>query len=395
MKIGIFGSTGSVGAQTLDVVRDNRDKFETVFLSAHQNTDKLFLQAEEFLPAYIAVTDDALSKDARAAFERKIRSIKTPNGGYNPVIVYGSKYCGELFYGGKNITSMKLAVIAVTGLSGLLPAYNCINSGIDIALANKETLVAGGGRLMAAAKTRGTDIIPVDSEHSAIRECLNGNKKDDVRRLILTASGGPFAGYKKERLKSVTAADALKHPIWKMGKKVTLDSATLMNKGLEIIEAMRLFDMQADKIDVVIHPESVVHSMVEYEDNTTMAMLSVPDMRVSISRALGHMRRIKNSAERLDLTKVGSLTFGRPDTEAFPCLDIARGAAKDGGIMPAVMNAANERAVEDFFRGKIGFCDIPLRIERVMKKTVNFEPKNIDEIFEADAAAKRLYGELS
>ncbi|MDR2091149.1 MAG: 1-deoxy-D-xylulose-5-phosphate reductoisomerase [Clostridiales bacterium] len=481
MKIGIFGASGSVGGQVLDVIAQNRDKFEAAFLSAHSDADGLIKKAAEFRPSHIALTDDAYLKSAekRAEFEKKVLEIG--GGGYNPVVLYGSGYFREIFKDGKNPLSLDLAVVAVTGSHGLLPSYFAVESGVPLAVANKETLVSGGEIIMRGAALRGVSVIPVDSEHSAISECLAGNDRGEVRRLILTASGGAFRDYSLERLKTASAADALKHPTWRMGKKVTVDSATMMNKGLEIIEAMRLFGLPESKIDVAVHPESVVHSLVEFFDNTVMAMMSVPDMRIPISRALGvayaeNMRknrraelqrngektvencgsefqksgektignggidprktcgaglengeaecrksaekaagnggiepreidgvnrpenrafgmRIKNSASALDLIKMSSLTFLPPDLTRFPCLKIARDAAAADGIMPAVLNAANECAAEDFLNGRIRFTDIAPRISAVLERTENLSPGSIEDVLEAEKEAKRRYFE--
>ncbi|MDR2047324.1 MAG: 1-deoxy-D-xylulose-5-phosphate reductoisomerase [Clostridiales bacterium] len=458
MRIGIFGASGSIGGRTLDVIDMNRDKFEIVFLSAHGSEEKLAAAAERFLPACIALTDDKYKESAseRARFDGLIDRIKNRCVGYNPTVIYGSDYYRELFCGGGNPFGIELAVVAVTGIYGLMPSYLALKSGVSLALANKEALVAGGGLITREAEANGADIFPIDSEHSAVSECLNGNARDSVRRLILTASGGAFRGYSAERLKTARAEDALKHPTWRMGRKVTVDSATLMNKGLEIIEAMRLFDMPEHKIDVLIHPESIVHSMVEFCDNTTMAMMSVPDMRIPVSRALGrcleaynerfarkekeersggaraafpdiyggglpanpsntldsgyvgeravnsrnfsdserNVGRLPNPSSALNLTATGALTFFEPDTERFPCLRIARDAARADGIMPAVLNAANELAAADFLEGRIGFTDIAERIESVLDGTENYEPKSIYDILDAGAEAARLYGEL-
>ncbi|MDR3263245.1 MAG: 1-deoxy-D-xylulose-5-phosphate reductoisomerase [Clostridiales bacterium] len=393
MKIGIFGSSGSVGAQTLDVIRANRGGFEVMFLSAHTNTDKLAMQAAEFLPPFVAVTGEN-AENKKTLFLKKLREIKSIKGapqGYNPVVICGKEYYKEIFKACKT----DIAVIAVTGLSGLLPSYYALKNGIKTAIANKETLVAGGALIMKEAEAKGLPVIPIDSEHSAIAECLKAGGHSGIKRLILTASGGPFRAYTPEMLRSAVAADALKHPIWNMGKKVTADSATMMNKGMEIIEAAHLFGMPESKIDVVVHPESVVHSMVEYSDNAVIAMLSVPDMRVSISRALGINGLLKNDAGSLDLVKLKKLTFEEPDTDKFPCLDLARQALRAGGIIPAAMNAANEIAVDEFLSGKAGFNDIPIRISRVLQKTVNFEPKSIEDISEADRRARELYAALN
>ncbi|MDR3292854.1 MAG: 1-deoxy-D-xylulose-5-phosphate reductoisomerase [Clostridiales bacterium] len=378
MKIAVYGATGSVGIQTLDVVRKNKDRLETVFLSANSNTDKLAELCAEFLPPYIGLTGDGLTDAQKSAFEAR---LNRENPRYRPVFLYGKSECAEFLSGASEIG---LAVIAVSGLNGLLPSYTALKNNIPIALANKETLVAGGDLIIAEAKKNALPIYPVDSEHSAIRECLVGNDIKNVDRLILTASGGPFRTFSAKELKHVTLSDALNHPTWKMGKKVTVDSATMMNKGLEIIEAVRLFGIPEERIDVVVHPESIVHSMVEYSDRTVMAMMSVPDMRIPISRAFGVGDRLTSGAERLSLTRLGKLTFFEPDAKKFPCLSLAREAIRAGGILPTVLNAANERAVEEFSDGRIGFTEIPVIVECAMQGIKNFEPKSIEEIIEVD-----------
>jgi 1-deoxy-D-xylulose-5-phosphate reductoisomerase len=276
---------------------------------------------------------------------------------------------------------------------------------VPIALANKETIVAGGGIILREAGLSSTKIIPVDSEHSAVLDCIGRNKKRDIKRIILTASGGPFADYTAERLKNVTAADALKHPTWSMGKKITVDSATMMNKGLEIIEAAHLFSLPESRIDVAVHRESIVHSLVEFKDNSMTAVLAAPDMRIPVSRALGLLAEAKadnNNCEDADrlfnnappLGLIGrSLTFSAPDEELFPCLKIARYAARAGGIMPAAMNAANSLAVADFLKGRLSFGGIYKSVERVLEKTKNYTPETSGDIFEADRRAAEIYND--
>lgn len=374
-NIAILGSTGSIGVQALEVARNLGIRVSG--LSANSNIDLLESQAKEFKPRMIS----AGSRELAMELGRRLTG--------DPVeILYGVD-------GMKKIAAIEetdTVVTSVVGIAGLIPTLEAIRRRKNIALANKETLVTAGSIVMAEAKKYGVGIFPVDSEHSAIFQCLNGNRLQDVKKLILTASGGPFRGREKSSLEKVTAADALKHPNWKMGSKITIDSATLMNKGLEVIEARWLFDMEPEKIDVVVHPQSIIHSLVEYADGSVMAQLGSPDMRIPIQLALTFPERASNGFSRLDLLKCGPLTFEEPDLEAFPCLGLAFEALKAGGTMPAAMNAANEAVVGLFLDGRIGFADIPRIIEEIMHKhAVNTNP-GLDDIIETDRWARITIG---
>lgn len=370
-RISILGSTGSIGTQTLDVVRNLG--IEVVGLSANSNIDLLEEQIYEFRPRAVAVGNEKLAHE----LESRLSENGTP-------VFYGIE-------GFKRIAAIEEADTVVTsmvGIAGLIPTMEAIKNGKNIALANKETLVTAGELVTAEALRQGIKIIPIDSEHSAIFQCINGNNKKDISRILLTASGGPFRGRKRDELKHIKVEDALKHPNWSMGKKITIDSATLMNKGLEVIEARWLFGTNPSDIQVLVHPESVVHSAVEYVDGSIIAQLGAPDMRIPIQYALTYPSRRRNSFSRIDLLKVGRLTFEEPDREAFPCLDLAFKALKTGGTMPAVMNGANEIAIEMFLKGQTGFMDIPYIIEKVMKEhVVNISPQ-LEDIIEVDAWAR-------
>jgi 1-deoxy-D-xylulose-5-phosphate reductoisomerase len=402
-----LGSCGSVGRSVLDVIRSNRGGFEPVFLSVYSNAQGLAAQVAEFLPLAFAVASpdflDAANPE-RQKLESALDGIKARVKGYNPTVVYGPQYYERLF----ESDILDAVVVAVTGIDGFMPSCLALRRGVKLALANKETMVAGGGIIMREAKKNRADIIPIDSEHSAIRDCISKESASDIKRIILTASGGPFLNYTAERLKTVSASDALKHPTWRMGKKISIDSATMMNKGLEIIEAMHFFGLEADAVDAVIHKESVIHSLAEFRDNSMTAVLSVPDMRVPISRALSLLSetertkggdkaagRLISGASALDLIARGVLTFSAPDEKRFPCLKTARAAARAGGIMPAAMNAANKLAVEDFLAGRLSFCGINGNIERVLERVVNYEPETAADVIESDAYANRLYRQIN
>lgn len=370
-RIAILGSTGSVGTQALDVARNLET--DVLGLAANSNIDLLEKQIKEFRPRMVSVGSEPLAEELR----KKIDSSETE-------IYYGAE-------GLKKIAAMEetdTVVTSVVGITGLIPTMEAIRKGKNIALANKETLVAAGQIVMNEAKKYGVEILPVDSEHSAIFQSLMGNNKKDVSKIILTASGGPFRGRKREELECVTLEQALKHPNWSMGSKITIDSATLMNKGLEVIEAKWLFDVEIEAIEVVVHPQSIIHSMVEYIDGSVLAQLGSPDMRIPIQLALTYPERGRNAFSRLDLLKAGSLTFETPDMEVFPCLRLAYEALKAGGTLPAVLNAANEVAVNFFLDRKIGFMDIPRLVEAVMgKHSVNIRP-SLDDIIEVDNWAR-------
>jgi 1-deoxy-D-xylulose-5-phosphate reductoisomerase len=374
-NISVLGSTGSIGVQTLDVAR-NLD-IRVCALTANSNIDLLEKQAREFRPLMVSVGESKLALELK----HRLGRIKID-------VLYGL----DGLKAAASISEADTVAVSVVGIAGLIPTLEAIHHGKDIALANKETLVTAGPIVMKEAAARGISILPVDSEHSAIFQCLAGNKRQDVNRLIITASGGPFRGRKLKELENVSVAQALKHPNWSMGSKITIDSATLMNKGLEVIEARWLFGFTEDRIKVIVHPQSIIHSMVEYVDGSVIAQLGSPDMRIPIQLALTWPQRTGNEFARLDLLKCRDLTFEEPDMETFFCLKLALEALKAGGTMPAAMNGANEAAVALFLKGKIGFCDIPKLIERTMlAHNVNTMP-NLDDIIEVDKWARKMVG---
>lgn len=367
----LLGSTGSIGKNTLEVVDRNRERFSIVGLSAKSNLPLLQTQIEHFSPEIVAVYDE------RAAAELR-RTVKIK-------VVSGSEGLIEVATYDKG----DIVISAIVGAAGLLPTLAAIKKGKTIGLANKETLVIAGSLITEEARRKDVKIIPVDSEHSAVFQCIEKRSPSEIRRIILTASGGPFRGRTKKELDKVKVEEALRHPNWSMGAKITVDSATLMNKGLEVIEASWLFNIPPERIDVVIHPESIIHSMVEFSDGTIIAQLSRPDMKAPIAYALSYPERLSDIVEPLNFASLKSLTFEKPDREAFPCLDLAYRAIKEGGTMPAVLNAANEVAVEAFLKEKIGFNDIPSVIERVMQRHSKLPCRSIEEVLEADAWARQ------
>ena len=375
--ISILGSTGSIGTQTLEVV-ENLGGFQIDAITGNQNIKLLEEQYYRFHPQLIAVYDE---KNALVLRDR----LKA-----EPVRVVGG------MDGLMEAAAMKesdTVVTSVVGNVGLAPTFAAIEAGKDIALANKETLVSAGELVMNLVKKKGVHLYPVDSEHSAIFQSLRGNEGNAIRRILLTASGGPFRGKKREELISVKAQDALKHPNWSMGKKITIDSATLMNKGLEVMEAKWLFGVDASQIQVLVHPQSILHSAVEYEDGAVIGQMGVPDMKVPIQYALTYPKRLENPFPKLDLFQVGQLTFEAPDREAFPCLGLAYRALEIGGTMPTVLNGANEIAVSKFLAGKIGFLDIAALIEKTMNAyTVKYD-YSLEDLLEADAWAKAYAAE--
>ena len=341
-KINLLGSTGSIGVQTLDVARARGYKIES--LAAFSNVDIIEKQIREFKPAYAALVDE------KAAADLKVRVADLPVKVYSGL--EGVSFCGAEADG-------EITLNSVVGMAGLKPTLSAIEANKKIALANKETLVAGGLLVTTEAKAKGVDILPVDSEHSAIFQCLQGQPTNKaLKRIILTASGGPFFGKTREELEKVTVADALRHPNWSMGQKITIDSATMMNKGLELIEAVWLFDVHPSKIEIVVHRESIIHSAVEYDDNAVIAQMGLPDMKIPIQYALTYPERIESLTGELDLTKLGTLTFYKPDYDTFRCMDICREAITRGGLYPAFANSANEQANLMFRKGEIGFLQI-------------------------------------
>lgn len=371
--VSILGSTGSIGRQSLEVIAALG--FSVGALTAHKSIDLLEQQARQFKPALVAVIDPD------AAAELRIRLADTPVR-----VLSGQQGVIEAAV----LPEADTVVTAVVGVAGLVPTLAAIDAGKRIALANKETLVCAGELVMNRAREKGAEIIPVDSEHSALFQSMEGNNRREIKRLILTASGGPFFGKKREELLNVTRGQALKHPNWSMGAKITIDSATMMNKGLEFIEAMRLYDMPPEKISVVIHRESIIHSLVEYCDGAVLAQLGTPDMRLPIQYALTWPDRFSGPAEPLDLLTCGPLHFAAPDMEAFPCLSLAIQAAKTGGSAPAVMNGANEVAVARFLADEIGFYDIPRLVEKALEQVSVIPVPTLEDILAADAAGREI-----
>lgn len=372
-SISILGSTGSIGTQTLEVAE--ACGIRVAALTAHHQIDLLELQARRFRPEAVAAADESTAADLRIRL--RDTDIQVFSG------MAGVEACASW-------PTADTVVTAVVGIAGLKPTLAAIEQGKRVALANKETMVCAGPLVMARARETGAEIVPVDSEHSAIFQCLQGNRnRGEVKRLILTASGGPFFGYTKEKLAQVTVDQALKHPNWNMGAKVTIDSATLMNKGLEVLEAMSLFSVSPEKITIAVHRESIVHSMVEYCDNAVLAQLGAPDMRVPIQYALTWPDRSPGPARALDLFSCPPLTFFRPDLEAFPCLALAIGAAKTGGTAPAILNGANEVAVARFLRGQLGFLDIPRLVETVLEQVPSVQALSLEAVLQADTAARQ------
>lgn len=377
--LSILGSTGSIGTQALKVVRKlNRDgcaMFRIAALAAHHNVELLEEQAREFRPEIVAVYDSEAAADLRVRLrDMSVRVLEGMEG-----------LCEAAALEGAEVT-----LNSVVGMVGLRPTLAAIKAKKTIALANKETLVAGGALVMGLAREKGVDILPVDSEHSAIFQCLQGNNKKELRRILLTASGGPFFGRTREELEGVTPQQALNHPNWSMGAKITIDSATMMNKGLEVMEASWLFDVPPEKIQVVVHRESIVHSMVEYSDCSVIAQMGAPDMCLPIQYALTYPRRLPSPVEELDLFKVQSLHFYPPDLNAFPCLDIAIRALKRGGLAPAAVNGANEEAVGAFLEGKLPFMRIPELCARAMERQPDCPADSIEAVLGADMAAREF-----
>ncbi len=377
--ITILGSTGSIGTQTLQVIDQQPERFKVIGLSANTNIDLLEKQVRKYKPAVIAVKD-----------EGKAREIKERLKGSKIKILAGEDGLNEL----SAWPDSSLVVMSVVGFSGLRPTLSAVEAGKTIALANKETLVAGGRLVMEKAREKGTAILPVDSEHSAIFQCLRAGGTKEVKKIILTASGGPFLGLNRNELAGVNASQALKHPNWTMGDKVTIDSATLMNKGFEVIEARWLFDLQYEQIEVAVHPQSIVHSMVHFIDGSLIAQMSLPSMLFPIQYALSYPERWENNFSHLRLEDYAALTFRPPDEESFPCLELAYSAGKKGGTMPAVLNAANELAVEYFLRGEISFLQIPLVLDEVMKRHSLLLNPDLWQIIGADQWAREETSEV-
>lgn len=373
-KLSILGSTGSIGTQSLDVAEMRG--YEIIALTADRNAKVLEEQIRKWKPKYAALNDE------EAAKALKIAVADTDTKVYSGA--EGVAFCASA-------AEADTVLNSVVGIAGLKPTLTAIEEGKDIALANKETLVAGGALVMKRAAEKGVKILPVDSEHSAIFQCLEGmNKKDELKSIILTASGGPFFGKKRDELHNITVAEALKHPNWSMGAKITVDSATMMNKGLELIEAVWLFGVSPDMIDIVVHRESIIHSLIEYNDNSVIAQLGVPDMRIPIQYALTYPERYPSPVRKLNLWDFQNLTFFKPDYETFSCLNICRDAIRKGGLYPCAANGANERANALFREGRVGFLQIADLVEKATEKTVNKEIYTLDDVLQADKYAREL-----
>ena len=377
--ISILGSTGSIGTQTLDVVREHADKLKVCAITGNNNIELLKEQILEFLPELCCVMNEEKASQLKNMLPS---TVKTEIMSGMDGLIAAAEF-----------DESEIIVTAVSGMIGLKPTVAAIKKGKTIALANKETLVTGGNYIMNLAEKYNAEILPVDSEHSAIFQCLMANDKKAVNKIVLTASGGPFRGKDTSFLKSVTVEDALKHPNWSMGRKITIDSATLMNKGLEVIEAKFLFDVEPEQIEVVVHPQSIIHSGIEFCDHSTIAQLGLPDMRVPIQFALFYPKREKNSYKSLSLFDIGNLTFEKPDMEVFKCLRLAFDSLKSGGTMPTVLNASNEACVSLFLNKKISFLDIGNINEKIMSMHKQEKIDSIETILSAEEWTKKKINE--
>ena len=373
-KITIFGSTGSIGDSTLDLVKSHPEKYEIIGLTINNNYKKLIKQVNSFKPKIVSINDTESYKKFKEINQNQ--SLKVVNGKdcYDEILDYKTD----------------MVVAAITGSTGLMPVVKAAQKGIPIALANKESLVCSGSLITSIAKQNGSIILPVDSEHNAIFQVLDSKNRSKVSKLILTASGGPFLYKESKDLVDITPEQAVKHPNWSMGKKISVDSATMMNKGLELIEAHYLFDMPHKKIDVIIHPESIIHSCVEYDDGSILSQMGTPDMRIPISFALAYPGRISNSVKKLELGKVGKLTFLEPDLKKFPCLELAYEALKIKKSAPTILNAANEIAVAAFLSNKIKYLSIPRLVEKTLNKASFSNINSIKDVIEIDKNSRQI-----
>jgi 1-deoxy-D-xylulose-5-phosphate reductoisomerase len=373
-NVTVLGSTGSIGVSALDVIQKNPDRFQIIALTAGKNIGLLQKQIEKFRPKIVAVDNHDSARKLRKLIPAKFRlRVVGDKEGINEVAA---------------LEAADIVISAISGAAGLIPTLTAIDAGKDIALANKETMVMAGDIVTKKARKKRIRILPIDSEHSAIFQCLQGQKSANLKKIILTASGGPFLNYSEAKLATVKLRDALKHPNWKMGKKITIDSASMMNKGLEIIEARWLFNFDLSKIEVIIHPQSIVHSMVEFIDGSVLAQMGIPDMRIPIAYALSYPARINNKCQSLDLSAIRNLEFQRPDRKKFPCLDLAYAAGVSGGTMPAVLNAANETAVESFLNKRIKFVDLSSIIDKVLNAHSSVKDPSLEDILIADQWAR-------
>ncbi len=369
-NIAILGSTGSIGTQTLAVVDEFSKDFNVVAISCNKDVKKLEEQIIKYKPDYAVITD-----------EKAFRATSYFNSLYPKTkILFGQESLLQI----ASLEEVDTVVVAIVGNDALLPTIEAIKSKKRVCIANKEVLVTSGHLIMPLVKEYGVQLIPVDSEHSALFQALQGNKKSEIEKVILTASGGPFRGRSKESLSFVSAAEALKHPKWDMGRKISIDSATLMNKGLEVIEAKWLFDLEPSQIDVVVHPQSIIHSLIQYKDSSVMAQMGLPDMRLPIAYALNYPNRRETLLERMDLAELMTLTFEKPNRETFPCLDLAYHVLEKGGIYPTVLNAANEILVERYLEDEIDFYDIPRGIEWAIGQYSNLESPTLEDVLMYD-----------
>ncbi len=374
-RIAILGSTGSIGTQALEVIDQHPVIFKVEVLTAMNQADLLISQAIQYKPSHVVIGD-----------ESKYESVKTALSGLNIVVLAGAKSLEEVV----TLNSVDIVLTALVGYAGLLPTVKAIQAGKPIALANKETLVVAGGLIMPLAKKMGVPILPVDSEHSAIFQCLMGESHNPIEKIILTASGGPFRGFTKDQLANVTRAQALKHPNWTMGAKITIDSASLMNKGLEVIEAAWLFDVEASQIEVVVHPQSIVHSLVQFEDGSIKAQLGLPDMKLPIQFALGYPNRVKSDFPRFDFRDYSSLTFEQADVDTFRNLGFAFKALNQGGNMACILNAANEIAVGAFLKEEIGFLQMSDLLEHCMVHGTFLVHPTLEDYIETDLLTRKM-----
>ncbi len=372
-RISLLGSTGSIGTKVLDVVRRSKGRFSVNGLAAGENVELLAEQIRQFRPEIVSVMTAELADQVRSM-----------TGLADTRVLYGK----EGYKAVATVDDADLVVSAMVGAAGLIPTLAALEAGKDLALANKESLVTAGPLVTSVAREKGAALIPIDSEHSAIFQCLRGHRKEDVRRIVLTASGGPFKDRNRDELVKVTPEEAVRHPKWSMGAKISVDSATLMNKGLEVIEARWLFDISVDRIDVVVHPQSIVHSMVEFVDGSVLAQMGIPDMRVPIAYALAWPGRLELDLPSLNLIESGSLSFEMPHFEKFPCLGLAYDAARKGGTATTVLNAANEVAVEAFLQGRVGFTAIQEVVREVIEAFPVEDIRDLDDVLKADALAR-------
>lgn len=379
-KIAILGVTGSIGTQTIDVIRKESDDFKLVAISANKNIKEVISIVKEFNPPYVVITD-------KPSYE--LFSAEAKNIGYNGKVIYGMDGLNFI----ASLDEVDIVSTSIVGMVGLEPTLKAIEAKKTIALANKETLVVGGEIVMEAAKKNGVKILPVDSEHSAIFQSLQGSKYKSIKNILLTASGGPFRGKKTDELTSITPKEALKHPNWSMGRKISIDSATLMNKGLEVIEAKWLFDVNYSDIKVIVHPESIIHSMVEYNDGSIIAQLGTADMRLPIQYALNYPERKAQIVDSLDFFKIKNLTFEEPDTKTFKALKLAYEAGNIGGLMPTILNGANEVCVDLFLKEKITFLQIADIIEETMDRLYTEKKVTLENILEMDLKTRKYIEE--